>query len=258
VFFDDGARLGGRLFFVMECMPGRTLIGGIRVREVIGSGWGLMRRLAEITAFAQVWLHRLDAEPLVRELGNSPAGIERWFERLESQARSEFDGLAAGLEWLIEHRPTDVSKPVICHGDLWAGNILVEGRRLSGVLDYTVATVAEPALDVGFTTMSLHLAPIDAPAPIQRIAARFARSICDRYLDCYSRDAGADLTNQPYYEALRCASELTNVVSYRIATAKGEVYSAPRPTWDSVADRMIEYFRDRTGVTLALPAPRAG
>lgn len=115
--------------------------------------------------------------------------------------------------------------------------------------------LAEDLLDVGFTTMSLHLAPIDAPAPIRRIAARVAGSICTRYLDCYSRDARPDLTNQPYYEALRCASELTNVVSYRIATARGEVYDAPRPTWDSVADRMITYFRDRTGVTLELPAP---
>jgi hypothetical protein len=45
------------------------------------------------------------------------------------------------------------------------------------VLDYTVATVAEPALEVGYTAMSLCLAPIDAPAPIQRIAARVARSL---------------------------------------------------------------------------------
>jgi aminoglycoside phosphotransferase (APT) family kinase protein len=209
VLFDDAARLMGRHFFVMERLPGRPMLGGIRVREVIGSGWGVFRRLVEMTASAQAWLHRLDAAPLVKQLGDTPAGIERWFERLEAQVHAEFHGLAAGLEWLVEHQPPRVSKPVICHGDLWAGNILVEGNRLTGVLDYTVATVAEPALEVGFTAMSLHLAPIDAPAPIQRIAARVARSMSDRYVASYLRGTGADLSNQPYYEALRCASELT-------------------------------------------------
>ena len=63
------------------------------------------------------------------------------------------------------------------------------------------------------------------------------------------------LFRSPYYEALRCASELTNVVSYRLARARGEQHDAPRPTWDSIADRMVDYFRDRTGVTLRLPPP---
>jgi aminoglycoside phosphotransferase (APT) family kinase protein len=255
VFFDESALLLGRHFFVMERLPGRPLMGGIRVHELIGSGWSVFRRLVEITASSQAWLHRLDAAPLVLQLGTAPAGIERWLERLESQARSEFDGLAAGLEWLVEHRPTAVSKSVICHGDLHAGNILVDGKRLTGVLDYTVATVAEPALDVGFTAMSLHVAPIDAPAPIQRVAARVARWMSDRYVAGYCRETGADLTNQPYYEALRCVSELTNVVSYRLARAQGQLHDAPRPTWDSVSDQMIKYFHARTGVTLELPPP---
>jgi aminoglycoside phosphotransferase (APT) family kinase protein len=255
VFFDDAARLWGRHFFVMERVPGHALMGGIKVHELLGSGWGVFRRLVEMTASSQAWLHRLDAAPLLRELGTAPAGVERWFERLEEQARSEYDGLAAGLQWLVAHRPADVSRPVICHGDLHAGNIMVDGKRMTGVLDYTVATVAEPALDVGFTAMSLHLAPIDAPAPIQRIAARFARSLSDRYITAYLSETAADLTNQPYYEALRCASELTNVVSYRIAIANGEMYPAPRPTWDSIGDQMITYFRARTGVTLRLPPP---
>jgi len=255
VFLDESARLLGRHFFVMQRLAGRPLMGGIRVHDLIGSGWGVIRRLVEITASSQAWLHRLDAAPLVHQLGTAPAGMERWFERLESQARSEFDGLAAGLEWLVQNRPTDMSKSVICHGDLHPGNILVEGNRMTGVLDYTVATVAEPALDVGYTAMSLHLAPIDAPAPVQRVAARVARWMCDRYIASYCRETGADLTNQPYYEALRCASELTNVVSYRLARASGQLRDAPRPTWDSVSAQMVKYFHARTGVTLELPPP---
>lgn len=226
------------------------MIGGIRPVELLASAPKLFRRLVDTTASAQAWLHRLDAAPIVDELADLPTGVERWLEHLAA-----FDGFAGGVDWLVAHRPPDSTCPVVCHGDLHPGNILTDGDRLTGVLDYTVVTVAEPALDVGYTTMSLDLTPIDAPAPMQRVAARVGHGIGRRYVAAYLAQSGADLSNQRYYEALRCASELTMVVSYRLARARGEQHDAPRPTWDSIADRMIDYFRERTGVTLRLPPP---
>jgi aminoglycoside phosphotransferase (APT) family kinase protein len=250
VWFDEAAHLCERHAFVMRRLPGRAMVGGIRLRELMTSAPTLLRRLVDTTAFAQAWLHCLDAAPLVDGLAGTPTGVERWYERLEA-----FDDLAPAHAWLVAHRPRETSHPVVCHGDLWAANILTEGDRLTGVLDYTVATVAEPALDVGFTAMSFALAPVDAPAAIQRVVAHVAGRVGRRYVAAYVRETGADLRNQPYYEALRCASELTNVVSFRRARAAGEPHDAPRPTWDAVSDRMVEYFRERTGVTLRLPPP---
>jgi len=250
VWFEDGARLCGRHCFVMRRLPGSALIGGIRPRELLPSAHKLLRQLVNVTASAQAWLHRLDASPLVERLGDVPLGVERWFEHLAA-----FDGLAAGLDWLVANRPPDAARMVICHGDLHPGNILTDRDRLTGVLDYTVVTIAEPALDVGYTTMSFDITPIDAPAPIRRVAARFGHDIGRRYVAAYVAATGADLTNQRYYEALRCASELTNVVSFRRARARGEQHDAPRPTWDAVVPEMIEYFRARTGVTLGIPPP---
>jgi RNA polymerase sigma factor (sigma-70 family) len=37
---------------------------------------------------------------------------------------------------------------VVCHGDAWFGNMLVSGRRLSALLDWEDACVADPALDL--------------------------------------------------------------------------------------------------------------
>ena len=61
----------------------------------------------------------------------------------------------------------------------------------------------------------------------------------------------------PYYEALRCLLELGGVVSYRTTVAQGLTYDGPRPTWDSIADQMVNYFEQRTGVRVSLPAPVA-
>jgi aminoglycoside phosphotransferase (APT) family kinase protein len=253
VLFEEEARLLSRRFFVMERLPGRPMMGGIRIGELARSGWRLFTRLADVTATLQAWLHRLDARPLLAELGDTPAGIERWFVTLETQVNEGADGLSDGLQWLIDHRPASPVRASICHGDLWGGNVLTQDGHVTGVLDWTVATVADPALDVGFTAMSLCLAPIDAPRPIQRAAARLGRSMCRRYIRAYQGETGADLSAQPYYEALRCAAELAGVVAYRLAEAKGKPHDFPRFTWDSISDQMVDYFRERTGVTLEVP-----
>lgn len=114
--------------------------------------------------------------------------------------------------------------------------------------------LAEPALEVGFTTMSLDLAPIEAPRPIQRVVARLAHGIARRYVRHYQRTAAADLSAVPYFEALRCLIELSNVAAYRRAKSEAGPLDRPRPTWDRIADSMVDYFQSRTGVTVRLPA----
>ena len=255
LFFDDDARLDGRRFFVMVRLPGRSLIGGNRLRELATSGWSLMRRMVELTATAQASLHELDAAPLLERLGHAGAGLERSLHSLDTHVRAGAAGLRGGVDWLVANRPDPPEQHTICHGDLWGGNILAEGSRITGVLDWSTATVAEPAMDVACTAMSMCLAPIEAPRPVQRLAARAGTWMCERYVRAYQRQTGADLSAQPYYEALRCAGELSFVAAYRIAETKGDPHDLPRPTWDSIAPRMIDYFRDRTGVILELPPP---
>ena len=122
---------------------------------------------------------------------------------------------------------------------------------MTAVLDWTVATLAEPALDIGFNTMALDIAPIDMPKPLPTIARWASRGIARRYVRHYLALREIDLTNQPYYEALRCAFELGNAAGYRLAPRE------LRPTWDSVADVIVRYFRERTGVTITMPPPVA-
>ncbi len=253
VMFDDSARLHGKRFFVMERLPGAALMAGNRMRELAGSAWRMYRQLPDVTATVQASLHRVDASPLLAELDDLDVGLDRWFAMLGEQVHAGAEGLRAGLDWLVDHQPPKSASPSICHGDLWGGNILTERGRVTGVLDWSTVTVAEPALDVGFTAMSLCLAPIEAPAFIQRSAARVGVSVSARYVRTYQRLTGADLTAQPYYEALRCATELSWVAAYRMAEASGEPHEVPRLSWDSIPDQMIAYFRARTGVTLSVP-----
>ena len=57
---------------------------------------------------------------------------------------------------------------------------------------------------------------------------------------------------RPYYEALRAAVELCFVAEWRLSDAAGD-HDLPRPSWDVIADELIRFVRDRTGVTMTLP-----
>ena len=93
------------------------------------------------------------------------------------------------------------------------------------------------------------------PRPIQRVAQRVGRRLAAAYRSVYESGSDADLSSVPYYEALRCLLELDGVVSYRTTMARGLTYDSPRPTWDGMADQMVTYFEQRTGVRLVLPPP---
>jgi len=255
--FDEQSRLRGRLFLVMERLPGSSMMGDVDFGTVIRRGPRLLTDLPRTMAEQQAALHALDPGPVVAALDTPTVTVERWFDSLRGRIDAGAVGFADALRWLVDNRPDDRGRRVICHGDLWPGNVLVDGREVTGVLDWTVATVAEPALDVGFSTMALSLVPIDAPRPVQRLVARLGRHIARRYVQIYQQTAPIDLAAQPYYEALRCATELSGVADYRSGEPGTASRDRPAPTWDSVADRMVEYFRLRTGVSIKLPAPAA-
>src|SRR5207248_8250676 len=124
----------------------------------------------------------------------------------------------------------------------WGGNLLVENGEVTGVIDWTVATVAEPAFEIGFLTMALSLAPVPMPRPVQRVIQRIARRLAVAYRSVYESGSDADLTSVPYYQALRCLMELHGVVRYRSTMAQGLTYDSPRPSWDGIADQMVVYF----------------
>jgi aminoglycoside phosphotransferase (APT) family kinase protein len=116
---------------------------------------------------AQLRLHALDPAPLARALGDAFT-FEGYLASLERRrARAGLAGLAQPMQWLHEHRPPPDAPAVICHGDLHPQNILVEGGRVSGVLDWPNAVIADAAFDVASTHNILRFVParagVDAP-----------------------------------------------------------------------------------------------
>lgn len=55
-----------------------------------------------------------------------------------------------GLRWLRRHEPPPPDELVLVHGDFRIGNVLVDARGLTAVLDWEFAHIGDPAEDAGF------------------------------------------------------------------------------------------------------------
>ena len=64
-----------------------------------------------------------------------------------------------GMRWLETHLPAPLP-PVLCHHDFRTGNYLLDGARLTGILDWEFAGWGDPHEDIGwFCSQGLALCP---------------------------------------------------------------------------------------------------
>ena len=167
----DPDRLG-RMFVVMERLPRSR----ISARRSPGSVRSRFSEALPAMAKSSLWRSRSDFTKSIRRryLPQQPGvGIE--MSHLTVRRHIEF--VTASLEafgshrtrdalaWLSGNEPSPVDNPSIVHGDLWPANVLLQRRRLSGVVDWTMAGIGDPALDLGFTSARCWRCPAPLPPP---------------------------------------------------------------------------------------------
>ena len=248
----DRALLGAG-FLVMERAPGRPLLDD------------RLRGVGVTLASAQARLHALDAEPVLRALdeegraagggfGRAVVGYDallEWFDHRVS--RAGLDGLAPGVRWLRAHRPA-AGPPAICHGDFHPQNLLAVGGRVTAVLDWPNAVVAEPECDVAATLVILRLVPVavlPVPAPLRPVVAALRALMTARYLAAYRRARGIDRHRLPYYEAAACMRGLVRAGEARISGDRNPLDAS------SYGARLAARFARVSGVAVSLPPWRA-
>lgn len=165
--------------FIMGALPGTA---DPKVILACGDPAGLLREAARDLAR----IHRL-------RQADVPAGVPVMDYRaaiadLKAQfieAGGDRPIIALGLKWLEDNCPTPV-EPVLNHGDYRMGNLLVEGSRLTGVLDWELAHFGDPHEDLAFGCMAVwRFARYDRPA-------LGLGSIAD-YLAAYEAEAGVTI-----------------------------------------------------------------
>ena len=244
----DPAPLGGA-FLVMERARGRPLLDD-RIR-------GASVTLAD----AQVRLHALDAETLLRALDDEGRAAGGAFARGaiaydghlaalgRRVRRASLTGLAAGLTWLRDHRPAGGAR-VICHCDFHPQNLLAEGGRVTAVLDWPNVLVAEPECDVAATLVILRLTPITLlplPAALRPFVAALRPVMVARYLARYRRARSLVASRLAYYEAAACMRGLVRAAEARVGGATTPLDAS------EFGECLAARFTRVSGVPVALP-----
>lgn len=149
----DPAVLGVE-FYVMERIEG--LVPRARLPEGLRLDPASARRLCEAWVDALVALHRLDPRAAGLDgIGKGPGyprrQVEGWSERFVRARTWNVPGFERVRAWLAERVPPDAGACVI-HNDWRLDNVVLDPAdpaRIVGVLDWEMATVGDPLMDLG-------------------------------------------------------------------------------------------------------------
>ncbi|HEY8339660.1 MAG TPA: phosphotransferase family protein [Egibacteraceae bacterium] len=174
---DGGDNPFGRPVLVMERIAGTVPAGWHEVAEPTRT------RLAEQAVDVLAALHELDvdaAELPVRD----PAPTElAWYQHHLARLGDPPPVLRAGLWWLERHAPSPPPRRVLVHGDFRMGNLVVDGERLRGVLDWEMAAPGDPLADLTWCFLPVWELPgVDEPALLARYAARTGATLDEERL----------------------------------------------------------------------------
>jgi aminoglycoside phosphotransferase (APT) family kinase protein len=145
----DDQTVMGSDFYVMERVVGdifrRDVPEGVKPSDVSVMADSLISGLVQ--------LHAVDAS-ILAELNKGPGYVQRqvegWSKRYRNALTDDVPNGEKVMAWLDANRPDDVASCVI-HGDWRIDNVVfdLEQARIVGVLDWELATVGDPLMDLG-------------------------------------------------------------------------------------------------------------
>lgn len=154
VAFCDDPEVLGADFYVME------RVDGVIPRSELPDGVTLTpeqaRALCASMVDVLVELHGVDPaaaglEDLGKGLGYVRRQVEGWSTRYRNARTDDAPDLEPAMAWLDAHQPDDVASCVI-HNDFKLDNLVLDRddpTRVVGVLDWEMATLGDPLMDLG-------------------------------------------------------------------------------------------------------------
>ncbi|MFN4085059.1 MAG: phosphotransferase family protein [Spirosomataceae bacterium] len=192
----------GSPFYLMQRVEGMIYRAGFRSIPPPST----MRLLSERLGDTLVKLHSLDLQSTgLISLGKPEGFMERqvdgWTHRFEVAQTEPLESMEILSAWLKNHIPPP-QKPVLLHNDFKYDNVIFgQDFQVNAVLDWEMATVGEPLLDVG-VALSYWSQTTDSDFEkafnITWWPGNFSRSEWAQY---YADRSGRDIQHLPYYYA---------------------------------------------------------
>jgi aminoglycoside phosphotransferase (APT) family kinase protein len=131
----------GRSWIVLEAIPGTTDPAAILAADGADPA-----RLVDSAAAAVAAIHRMPADDRLAPAVDDPVAMLRGLHDSLDQPHPVFEVAFRKLEGA---RPPSTRRGVV-HGDCRLGNLIVNGDRVSGVLDWELTHIGDPTEDLGW------------------------------------------------------------------------------------------------------------
>lgn len=196
----------------------RRVHGVVLRRELPATGFGPAQLAALGDAFAATLaqLHRVDVSLAAlgdfgRAQGWAARQIDGWQRRYQRARTADSPDLGAILRWLRLRIPTETG-PALIHGDFRHDNLMLDPddpTRVRAVLDWELATLADPQLDLGMALA--YWIEAGDPVELQRFGISHLPGNPDRatLVAAYERDAARRIADPVFgfvFGLLRLAS----------------------------------------------------
>jgi aminoglycoside phosphotransferase (APT) family kinase protein len=208
VAFCDDPHVIGAPFLVMEH------IDGVSITDELPAAYTgdpeSVRRLGEEMMDGLAALHRFDWQAAgLGDFGRPEQFLERqvgrWTKQYESYAVRDLPRFAEVGCWLEAHRPREWT-PGLMHGDFHLDNCLFSPAeaRLRAIIDWELATIGDPLLDVGLVLAFWGRRPIDPPAmpQVQGVSRAPASPDREELAGRYADRSGRPVDDLAWYTAL--------------------------------------------------------
>jgi len=206
----------GAEFYIMRRVPGMVL--RTRVPRGVSLGPAEANRLCLNAVDALVTLHEInptgtDLEAFNRGPGYARRQIDGWSNRYLKARTWNVPSFRRVRRWLGEATPDDVGSCLI-HGDFRLDNLVLdpdEPSRIVGVLDWEMATIGDPLMDLGNSLAywiqadddrvgrAIRRQPTHLPGMLTR------RELVDAYLDRSGRERPSNWVFYEVYGIFRLA-----------------------------------------------------
>lgn len=227
-WWSDDERWFGSPYFVVDRLRGASLSGWEPLPETdVDAGSIFADAVDALAAIHRIdWRRHLAAWAEPRSL---KAEIRAW-EPILGKGRNEAwtaSGLALEAE-LLRSRPAEPA-PAVVHGDFYSNNWVCEDGKLLGVVDWEIAAIGPPLLDVGWLMM------IYDPAcwgPTRRPWMTWSPAP-DELGEAYRAATGDPVPDLAWYQALACwrFAAITSMNLYLHRSGK-----RPDDTWELIGE----------------------
>jgi aminoglycoside phosphotransferase (APT) family kinase protein len=208
----DEVVLGDAAFYLMEAVDGFN--ASVALPALHAGDQDLRRAMGFAAVDALVALGNVDVDAVgLGDLGRPDGFLERqvprWLAELESHRAHpgypgpDIPGLSDVATWLEANRPV-AFRPGLSHGDFHLANLMYrfDGPDVAAVIDWEMATVGDPLLDLGWLLATWPVGGDPVLSGALGEAGGLPRR--DELIARYCEQSTRDLSDVAWYEVLAC------------------------------------------------------